>query len=113
MKSDFVICINNKGYEVSLERWKVYRVMEDEQAAALNHIRVPIGMALAVGFEPRIVIPIALGASTAMCLPISTPPNAIAFAGGRLKTRDFIKGGLLMGLLGPAIAVLWCLWLFR
>lgn len=40
MKSDFVICINNEGYEASLERWKVYRVMEDEQAAALNHIRV-------------------------------------------------------------------------
>lgn len=80
---------------------------------AASNILVPIGMALAVGFEPRIVIPIALGASTAMCLPISTPPNAIAFAGGRLKTRDFLKGGLLMGLLGPAIAVLWCLWLFR
>ncbi|MCK4577222.1 MAG: DASS family sodium-coupled anion symporter, partial [Candidatus Marinimicrobia bacterium] len=33
---------------------------------AASNILVPIGMALAVGFEPRIVIPIALGASTAM-----------------------------------------------
>ncbi len=40
MKSNFVICINNKGYEASLERWKVYRVVEDEHAATLNHIRV-------------------------------------------------------------------------
>ncbi|UCH10176.1 MAG: DASS family sodium-coupled anion symporter [Fidelibacterota bacterium] len=80
---------------------------------AAANILVPIGMAVAVGFEPRIVVPMALGASTAMCLPISTPPNAIAFASGRLATRDFLKGGLLMGLLGPAIAALWCLWLFK
>ena len=80
---------------------------------AAANILVPIGMAVAVGFEPRIVVPMALGASTAMCLPISTPPNAIAFAGGRLATRDFLKSGLLMGCLGPAIAALWCLWLFK
>jgi sodium-dependent dicarboxylate transporter 2/3/5 len=70
-------------------------------------------MAVAVGFEPRVVIPVALGASTAMLLPISTPPNAIVFAKGSLRTADMVKGGLLMGLLGPAVAVLWCLWLFR
>ena len=40
MKAKFVICINNQGYEVSLERWKVYQVLRDEQAAAHNHIRV-------------------------------------------------------------------------
>ena len=40
MKSNFVICINNKGYEASLERWKVYRMIGDEHAATLNHIRV-------------------------------------------------------------------------
>ncbi|MCK4577224.1 MAG: hypothetical protein KAU50_00450 [Candidatus Marinimicrobia bacterium] len=30
---------------------------------------------------------------------------------GRFKTTNFIRGGLVMGLVGPAIAVLWCLWL--
>lgn len=40
MASSFVICIDNKGYEVSLERRKVYQVMQDEQEAAPNHIRV-------------------------------------------------------------------------
>jgi len=79
---------------------------------AATNILVPIGMALAAGFEPVIVIPIALGASSSMCLPISTPPNAIAFASGKLAATDFIRGGLVMGLLGPALAVSWCLWLF-
>lgn len=36
----FVICINNKGYEVSLERGKVYRLLDDEKAAQHNLIRV-------------------------------------------------------------------------
>lgn len=40
MKQNFVICINNQGYEASLERWKVYRSMQDRQAVALDHIRV-------------------------------------------------------------------------
>jgi len=36
----FVICINNKGYEVSLERGKVYRLLDDEKASQHNLIRV-------------------------------------------------------------------------
>ena len=78
---------------------------------AATNILAPLGMAMATGFEPLIVIPMALGASTAMCLPISTPPNAIAFATGELKTIDLLKGGLITGLLGPGLAVLWVFWL--
>jgi sodium-dependent dicarboxylate transporter 2/3/5 len=79
---------------------------------AATNILAPIAMALAAGFEAIVVIPLALGASAAMCLPISTPPNAIAYASGRLESRDFIKGGILMGLVGPAVAVLWLWWLY-
>jgi len=78
---------------------------------AATNILAPLGLAMATGFEPIVVIPLALGASTAMCLPISTPPNAIAFATGDLKSTDFLKSGLLMGLLGPALATLWIYWM--
>jgi len=78
---------------------------------AATNILAPLGIAMAVGFEPIVVIPLALGASAAMCLPISTPPNAIAFAAGDLKTTDFVRGGLLMGILGPLLAVLWVFWM--
>lgn len=78
---------------------------------AATNILAPIAMALAAGFEAAVVIPLALGASSAMCLPISTPPNAIAYASGRLESRDFLKGGILLGTLGPALAVLWLWWL--
>lgn len=80
---------------------------------AAANILVPIGMAIGLGFEAVIVVPIALGASAAMCLPISTPPNAIAYATGKLNTHDFLRGGLVIGLLAPGIAALWCYFLFH
>lgn len=36
----FVICIQNEGYPASLELWKVYRVLPDEQAAQRRLLRV-------------------------------------------------------------------------
>ena len=58
-------------------------------------------------------MPIALAASSAMCLPVSTPPNALAFATGELTTRDFLKLGVLLGVLGPVIAVAWSAFVAR
>ncbi|HSS20686.1 MAG TPA: hypothetical protein VLL54_11475 [Pyrinomonadaceae bacterium] len=36
----FVICVQNEGYPVSLELWKVYRVLADKRAAKDQLIRV-------------------------------------------------------------------------
>jgi archaellum component FlaG (FlaF/FlaG flagellin family) len=36
----FVLCIKNEGYEASLEKRKVYRVLADRSARAHNLIRV-------------------------------------------------------------------------
>ena len=36
----FVVCLRNKGYEVSLERRKIYQVLADPEAAKLKQIRV-------------------------------------------------------------------------
>ncbi len=40
MSTSYVICINNAGYEVSLELRKLYEVVEDPTAAAHDQIRV-------------------------------------------------------------------------
>ncbi len=74
---------------------------------AAANILIPLGVTMAAGFEPAIAVPIALAASSAMCLPIATPPNALAFATGRCRTRDFIRMGLIVGAVAPAVAVLW------
>jgi sodium-dependent dicarboxylate transporter 2/3/5 len=42
-------------------------------------------------------------------LPVSTPPNAIAFSTGEIQTRDLRPGGLLIGLLGPVLIIAWVL----
>lgn len=75
---------------------------------AATNIIVPVAAAIGTGFDVAIIIPIALAASTAMCLPVSTPPNAIAFSYGRIETRDLVTGGLAIGVIGPLLAVLWC-----
>ena len=73
---------------------------------ATANILIPITLALGSVGEIQYAIPIALAASSAMCLPVSTPPNAIAFAKGGLNTRDFVAGGLLIGALAPGLSVL-------
>ena len=40
MDKKFVICINNKGNEASLERGKVYQVISDNQATQHNLLRI-------------------------------------------------------------------------
>jgi len=36
----FAVCINNKGYEASLEVGKLYRIIPDEEAESHGYIRV-------------------------------------------------------------------------
>ena len=77
---------------------------------AAANILIPLGVSLAVGFESIAAVAIAFGASAAMCLPVATPPNAIVYAAGRCDASDFMKTGLVMGLVVPAIGAFW-LWL--
>ena len=40
MRRQLVLCLRNKGYEVSLERRKIYQVLSDRAAAAHHQLRV-------------------------------------------------------------------------
>jgi len=76
---------------------------------ATSTVLIPIGIAILPGFEMKIAIIIGLAASTALFLPVSTPPNAIAYSTGFLKISDFRTGGFVVGVLGPLLAILWVL----
>ncbi len=73
---------------------------------ASANLLIPIGVAGALasgagGIHPvAMAVSIAMVASLSMALPISTPPNAIAFASGAIKTRDMVKVGGLVGIFG-------------
>uniref|UniRef100_A0A8D0GFJ8 Solute carrier family 13 member 3 n=1 Tax=Sphenodon punctatus TaxID=8508 RepID=A0A8D0GFJ8_SPHPU len=47
-----------------------------------------------------LMIPGTVGCSYAFMLPVSTPPNSIAFASGHLMVKDMARTGLLMNLMG-------------
>ena len=52
-----------------------------------------------IGGTTTVLIGIALSASSAMCLPISTPPNAIAYSTGLVKQNDMLKVGATVGII--------------
>ncbi|XP_075819177.1 Na(+)/dicarboxylate cotransporter 3 isoform X2 [Microtus pennsylvanicus] len=66
------------------------------------------GFAMAKGCEAirlhvhplYLMIPGTVGCSYAFMLPVSTPPNSIAFASGHLLVKDMVRTGLLMNLMG-------------
>ena len=77
---------------------------------------LPVSLALVPGREVEMCVVLGLSASCALLLPVSTPPNAVAFSTGEIHTRDLRPGGLLIGLLGPAVIIAWVLlvgrWVF-
>ncbi|MEM8865305.1 MAG: DASS family sodium-coupled anion symporter, partial [Planctomycetota bacterium] len=79
-------------------------VMSNTAAA---NVLVPIGVSAATGFESHAALAIAFGASAAMCLPVATPPNAMVFSTGRCRASDFIRIGIPLGLLTPALGIAW------
>lgn len=54
---------------------------------------------LPIGGTPTVLIGIAIAASSAMVLPISTPPNALAYSTNLVEQKDMAKTGLIVGLL--------------
>ena len=59
-----------------------------------------------IGGTSTVLIGIAIAASTAMCLPISTPPNAIAYSTGLIKQNDMLKVGLTSGIVSLILGYL-------
>jgi len=54
---------------------------------------------------------IALSCSFAFPLPISTPPNALAYSTGVIKTKDIVKTGLPISIIG-LIAIITFYWFY-
>jgi len=60
-----------------------------------------------------LTIIIGLSASCALFLPVSTPPNAIAFSTGFVQAKDFRLSGITIGIIGPIIIILWSFVILR
>lgn len=85
--------------------WLLSTFISNSAATALM---VPILAAVGRGMGPALgayggigtlLIGVALSASFAMSLPISTPPNAIAHSTGLIKSSQMLRVGLLLGVI--------------
>ncbi len=80
---------------------------------AATTILIPVAislMSITSVLVPSILpIIIGLSASCALLLPVSTPPNAIAYSTGIIEQSDFRLGGIFVGLVGPMIIIIWTL----
>ena len=83
--------------------WLLSQFISNSAATALM---VPIMVAVGKGMEGALgdfggvgtlLIGVAMSASFAMSLPISTPPNAIAYSTGLIKTKQMFITGMLIG----------------
>ena len=74
-------------------------------AALLVPILAVVGKSMTAELAPIggvacLLIGIAIAASMAMVLPISTPPNALAHGTGMIEQKYMAKSGLIMGIIG-------------
>lgn len=60
----------------------------------------------ALGGVPAMIIGVAIAASVAMCLPVSTPPNALAHSTGMITTKQMATVGIIMGVVGLTLGYL-------
>ena len=73
---------------------------------------VPIMVAVGTGMKDSLgefggvgtlLVGVAMAASFAMSLPISTPPNAIAYSTGLIKTKQMFVTGMMVGVISLII----------
>jgi solute carrier family 13 (sodium-dependent dicarboxylate transporter), member 2/3/5 len=77
--------------------------------SATANLLVPLALSLAIGLPidaTAVGVMVALACSLAMALPISTPPNAVAYATGEVPTRAMIQSGIAVGGLGALLLAL-------
>ena len=89
--------------------WLLSQFISNSAATALM---VPILVAVGKGIEGSLgdyggigtlLVAVAMAASFAMSLPISTPPNAIAYSTGLIKTKQMFVTGMIVGVVSLVI----------
>lgn len=71
--------------------------------SAAANLLVPMAIGISTGLSSgttEIALVVAMACSLGVLLPISTPPNAIAYSTGSVTTEDMVKVGLVIGVVG-------------
>jgi len=73
---------------------------------ATANLIIPVAIALPGVESLTLAVIVALSCSMAMALPISTPPNAMAFSTDVIKSTEMFKSGIIITLLAAALVLL-------
>lgn len=65
-----------------------------------------------IGGDKLLIIAVAFACSFAMALPVSTPPNAMAYATGMINNKDLLKTGAITSIIGLLLVYVMA-WLFN
>ncbi|MGI3035042.1 SLC13 family permease [Vibrio diabolicus] len=92
-------------FALSVVCWLMANFMSNTATAnLLMPIAAAIGTSMpsliAVGGLQGLLVVVAFSASLGMILPVSTPPNSLAYSTGLIESKDMAKVGLILGLIG-------------
>ncbi|PSW12193.1 SLC13 family permease [Photobacterium sanctipauli] len=93
---------------LSIICWLMANFMSNTATA---NLLMPIAAAVAASMESLasmgglqgVLVVVAFSASLGMILPVSTPPNSLAYSTGLIESKDMAKTGIIIGLVGLAI----------
>ena len=78
--------------------------------ALVAPLMVTVASAMGMSATPLVLL-VGIGASCAFMLPVSTPPNALAFATGKFPQMTMVKVGLLINVVLVFVKAFWA-WIF-
>lgn len=93
---------------MSLVCWVMANFMSNTATAnLLMPIAAAIGASMeslsSVGGLQGLLVVVAFSASLGMILPVSTPPNSLAYSTGLIESKDMAKTGIIIGVVGLCI----------
>ncbi|MBF4257928.1 SLC13/DASS family transporter [Vibrio anguillarum] len=93
---------------LSLVCWIMANFMSNTATAnLLMPIAAAIGTSMeslaSIGGIQSLLVVVAFSASLGMILPVSTPPNSLAYSTGLIESKDMAKTGLIIGVVGLCI----------
>jgi len=96
---------------LSIVCWLMANFMSNTATAnLLMPIAAAIGASMeslaAIGGLQGLLVVVAFSASLGMILPVSTPPNSLAYSTGLIESKDMAKMGVILGVVGLAIVYL-------
>jgi sodium-dependent dicarboxylate transporter 2/3/5 len=117
-KTGLIDLIGTAVAQNQLSTWLIFLILiaamlfltELMSNVALATIFIPVTIAIGqgTGINPLLLsIPVAMAASCAFMMPISTPPNAIVFSSGKIKMTQMVRAGFLLNLISVGV-LLFC-----